>query len=258
MIGATNVFTALGGKQATLTYTSLAGGISLGSGSVVKGLKAAAPVTMTEAANAITLGLDTTNLASTSDLTSGLSDKQDALLFSNPTGGVSLYGAGNIVKGLKAVAPISMLDDENMITLGITFGVYEPVFTVVEPLQKTLVAGDWKMSIDPDALNPFWVAGRVNGSTVTKMSTKGKHDYTVTRVSTGLFWISWTDPHPDGTNFTAFFSGNGFTGANWNILHDFTVGGGAPYGNTEYGVSVITRDNNFTLLNGSFSFQVLA
>ena len=66
------------------------------------------------------------------------------------------------------------------------------------------------------------------------------------------------DPHPDGTNFTAFFSGNGFTRSNWNVLHDFSVGGGAPYGNTAYGVYVITRDNNFTLLNGSFSFQVLA
>jgi len=269
----------LASKQATLSSGSVpdpATQLTILEGGVVRSLDRDDTLTMTTASNRITLGVDDTVMArhtsvasAISDLatfqyvdtttaallTAGLSGKQDALAFNVPSGGISLYADGSIVKGLKAAAPITMTEAANAITVGLEADTYEPVFSVVAPLLKyfNFISNTNNVAIDQAALNPFWVAGQINGSTLDKLSNKGNHDYTVTRPSTGLYWISWTDPHPEGVNFTVTITGNGLTGNAWNVLQNFS-----PNLNTAYGFYAITRDSNFVLLNGSFCFQVLA
>ena len=120
-------------------------------------------LTMSVVSNRINLGVNTTNIATTSSLTSGLSSKQDTLAFNIPSGGISLYATGGIVKGLKAAAPIIMTEAGNAITVGLAANTYEPAFGVVAPLTKELnvISGINDIAIDPNVLNPFWVAGRV-------------------------------------------------------------------------------------------------
>ena len=72
---------------------------------------------------------------------------------------------------------MTMSEAANAITLGIASNVYEPKFAVNYPIELTpnFISGIPDLSIDPLALNPFWVAGMINGSTVTKLSDKGRY-----------------------------------------------------------------------------------
>jgi len=103
--------------------------------------------------------------------------------------------------------------------------------------------------------SPYWVAGRINGVSVTTLSSKGRHDFSVERLQTGYYKVSWTPEHPDGANFIVFAQGEG-TGSTWNILHDATDS--VALANSPTSVTFIARDHNFNITNGIVNFAVLA
>ncbi len=76
-------------------------------------------------------------------------------------------------------------------------------------------------------MGPWHVAGRVDGTTLQILSSKGEYPFTVTRVGaypTGIYIINWTQTHPDGANYVACCSGEG---GGWNDLVN-GVGGSCP------------------------------
>ena len=67
--------------------------------------------------------------------------------------------------------------------------------------------------------NPWWIAGKVDGTTLTILKNKGRYPFTVSRptgYTTGIFNIEWAgNPHPDGSNYIISCSGEG---SGWNDL----------------------------------------
>jgi hypothetical protein len=66
--------------------------------------------------------------------------------------------------------------------------------------------------------NPWWVAGKVDGATLTILKNKGRYPFTVSRIigiGAGAYNIEWTQAHPDGTSYIACCSGEG---GGWNDL----------------------------------------
>ena len=66
--------------------------------------------------------------------------------------------------------------------------------------------------------NPWWVAGKVDGATLTILKNKGRYPFTVSRIvgiAAGGYNIEWTQAHPDGSNYIACCSGEG---GGWNDL----------------------------------------
>ncbi len=103
--------------------------------------------------------------------------------------------------------------------------------------------------------NPFWVAGRINGTDVTVLTSKGRHGFTVTRSQTGFFRVSWTTPHPDGDNFIVVCQGEGVGGNTWNILPNANT---TTLANSATDVHFVVRDHNFDSVNGNINFMILA
>jgi hypothetical protein len=103
-------------------------------------------------------------------------------------------------------------------------------------------------------LSPFWVAGRMNGIGSVNLSSKGRHAFTINRLSQGFYKLSWAAPHPDGANFICFAQGEG-TGSTWNILHDGNAT--EDLANSPTSVTFIVRNNTFALTDGIVNFAVL-
>jgi hypothetical protein len=59
------------------------------------------------------------------------------------------------------------------------------------------------VSLDP-GWSPYWVGGIFDGNDLAKLADTGRHPFTVTRapgIATGVFRVSWVDPHPRGVNY---------------------------------------------------------
>ena len=130
----------------------------------------------------------------------------------------------------------------------------------IRPRSEAGIAIDGDLFVDghlhyTSITSPFWAAGRVNGITQTILSSKGRHDFTSTRLQTGYYKMTWTTAHPDGANFIVFEQGEG-TGSTWNILHDANAS--AALANSANSVTFITRDSNFDITDGIISFALLA
>jgi hypothetical protein len=96
--------------------------------------------------------------------------------------------------------------------------------------------------------NPFWIAGKVNGSTLQKLTSKGRYDFDIVRVpgnATGVYEISFSTAHPDGDNYVIFLT----CGSN----HHYTREG---FGNSTKFQIVLTNAGN-TALDTMFYFAVL-
>ena len=102
--------------------------------------------------------------------------------------------------------------------------------------------------------SPYWVAGRINGISLTILSSKGKYGFTFARTQTGYYKITWVTPHPDATKFIVFAQGEG-TGSTWNILHDANS---TNLANESRTVTFICRDNDFVITDGIINFAVLS
>ncbi len=59
-------------------------------------------------------------------------------------------------------------------------------------------------NISAPNINPFHVAGRINGIGSVNLSSKGRYTFTINRLSQGFYKITWATPHPDGANFIVF------------------------------------------------------
>ena len=185
MIGATNVFTALSGKQDALTFTAPAGGIGLISfGDVIKNLKAAAPVTMTQnIESSITVGIKNAP-AFTGKVT------MDEIKAAS-TSGISVYRN----------------TDAKVLDLGTdsySVDVTGPA-RITGDLSCASLSGDVLLQV-----NPYHVAGRIASSAV--QSSKGRYGFTVTKLSTGIFQIDFSTAHPNGANFIAAKLGKALVG----------------------------------------------
>ena len=167
-----------------------------------------------------------------------LNDKQNALLVSVPEGGSSLI-QGGVVKGIAAAVPLTLSSDASKLTLGVQSHYFERAFNAVAPLQKVLnvAAGTISLQVNPAAdmtinnltvngslnasgisYNPWWVAGKVDGATLSILNDKGRFPFTISRVvgiATGAYNIEWAQAHPDGSNYIMCCSGEG---GGWNDL----------------------------------------
>ncbi len=111
--------------------------------------------------------------------------------------------------------------------------------------------------------NPWWVAGKVDGATLTIVKNKGRYPFTVSRVSgmaAGGYNIEWTQAHPDGGNYICCCSGEG---NGWN---DLVNGVGSNLTFSDKKVNVIFRklwqggaaNQSEALVDCTFSFFVMA
>jgi hypothetical protein len=110
-------------------------------------------------------------------------------------------------------------------------------------------------NISAPNLNPYHVAGRFNGIGSVNLASKGRHAFTINRLSQGFYKLSWTTPHPDGANFICFAQGEG-TGSTWNILHDGNAT--EDLANSPTSVTFIVRNNSFALTDGIVNFAILS
>ena len=132
----------------------------------------------------------------------------------------------------------------------------EPICTLIPPLQKltNMPSGTFSIGVDTMLLNPYHVAGRIDLATQRVKSSKGIYCFSFIRTQTGFAQITFTEPHPDGANFTCLTAGEG-EGANaWNFLHNINSGN---LGNTSTTLTLIVRDNNFNVVSGVVCFYVL-
>ncbi len=130
----------------------------------------------------------------------------------------------------------------------------------IRPRSEAGIAVDGDLFVDghlhyTSITSPYWVAGRINGITPEILSSKGRHEFTFTRINAGFYKITWTTVHPDGANFIVFCQGEG-TGSGWNILIDGNSS--EDLANSETSVTFIVRDQNFALTDGIISFALLA
>jgi len=102
-------------------------------------------------------------------------------------------------------------------------GQNQSVMTVFGDTKAALFEGnlvvEGTLSATNISYNPWWVAGKVDGTTLTILKNKGRYPFTVSRptgYTTGIFNIEWVgNPHPDGSNYIISCSGEG---SGWNDL----------------------------------------
>jgi hypothetical protein len=83
----------------------------------------------------------------------------------------------------------------------------QPAFWAVAPLSTVFNFGtsQFEMRLDTGSLNPFWSAGKVEGSNLGIRSTAGRVPFTLSRGGgepAGRFRIAFAQPHPAGTHYT--------------------------------------------------------
>ena len=111
--------------------------------------------------------------------------------------------------------------------------------------------GNLQVSIDSNSLNPFWVAGKVQGSNVTKLADKGRVGFTVQRSPThnaGVFNITFNQAHPDGDGYVISVTSE--------MQHD-KVWENNTYAPDANGFSVVIYNQTNALVNADFYFSVL-
>jgi hypothetical protein len=101
--------------------------------------------------------------------------------------------------------------------------------------------------------NPFWVAGRVNGTTLQILGSKGRYGFTVTRPSgfpTGVYKITFNTPAPDANYVISLAQF-----ANGNIkVWDSTDAPGRIPATTSF--HVISYNTSWTVANLDFWFSI--
>ena len=267
------------GRDNTLTFTLVGDNINLG----VNTTTMATATLVTNSVNDLATTIGTTIYTKAevnsllSPLTSGVSNnagaitqKQDTLSYTAPVGGSFLAAVDGSIKGLKGGSGVLITETTGGLDIGLstsivcntitpTVGAFG--LTVADAMTVTgLASCNGGLNLDgtdiTTLMNPYWVAGMIDGSTVTKLSDKGRHTYTVTQPYAGAYNISWTPAHPDGANYITILTGNGKTGNAWNMLTNFQAL--PPAGNSSTTILVLTRDNNYAIINGSFCFLILA
>ncbi len=149
------------------------------------------------------------------------------------------------------------------VNVGTTLSGKASNFNVVAPLRRDLnvLNNTLELSIDPSAdmtvnnltvtgsltagiinYSPFWVAGKIDGTTnpPTVVTRKGDYSTEITCVkkagqALGVYDVRWTTPHPDGANWIGFVQGEGSS-------YSETIGAGtAGYTNISTGFTAIFR-----------------
>jgi hypothetical protein len=101
--------------------------------------------------------------------------------------------------------------------------------------------------------NPFWVSGRVNGTTLQILKSNGKYGFTVTRPSgfaTGVYRIAFNTATPDA-NYVISLAQLGI--GNVKVWESTDVAGRLP---TTSSFHVVTSNSTWTLTNYDFYFSV--
>jgi hypothetical protein len=236
----------LNDKQNALLISIPPGGERLIQGQVVKGLVATSPLTLTSDSSKITVGINpdadmTVNNLTTSGTTTIPVIKTAPVL---TDAGVSING-------------LIVRNSQN-----------QSVMTVFGDTKATLFEGnlvvEGTLSAANISYNPWWVAGKVDGATLTILKNKGRYPFTVSRASgyaAGIYNIEWpANPHPDGTNYMICCSGEG---AGWNDLCN-AIGTNLTYTSTKANVAfrklwqngAATQSEN--LVDCAFSFFIAA
>jgi hypothetical protein len=236
----TEVDSSLNQKQDALLISTPSGGSSLITNSgVVKGLKTNSPITLTDASNVLTLGLNTTALSN------------DFALKFTP------------------VDPL--IEDYNVLTNQRTLKI-DPLgtMTVNEVETNTVRAnGASQVSVDADLVvygnltingslinyNPFWVSGRVAGSNLAILKSNGEYGFTVSRpagaeFATGVYKITFNTPAPDANyviSLAQIGSGNIKV---WDYNSAFDGRPAATH------FHVVTYNTSWALTNWNFYFSV--
>jgi hypothetical protein len=118
-------------------------------------------------------------------------------------------------------------------------------------------------SLIANNFSPWWVAGKIDGATLTILNAKGEKASEITCVrksgtTLGVYDIRWTTPHPDGANWVGFVQGEG---SSYNeTIGAFTTG----YTNISTGFTAIFRKlyaqpagANEGLVDCPFTFYVM-
>jgi hypothetical protein len=226
------------------------GGSSLITNSnVVKGLKTNSPITLTDASNLLTLGLDKVALANdfevaftaiaplqkginlqTGELTLKLQDNLGEILADH------VDTIGDVVVGDAVLTDNIRANGENAVTIG----------------DNLVVTGNLTVNGSLINYNPFWVSGRVNGTNLSILKSNGKYGFTVTRhpdFPAGVYRITFDTPAPDANYVISLAQfGNG------NIkVWEATLYGGPP---TTTRFHAVTYNTSWVLANFDFYFSI--
>jgi hypothetical protein len=97
--------------------------------------------------------------------------------------------------------------------------------------------------------NPFWVAGKVNGSNGAIITNKGRVGFSVGKSATGFYVITMDYPHPDGSEYIIHTTAQTY--------HSYVrTGGGYDPTNNQFTIIVINSSNVTSDI--TFFFSVLA
>jgi hypothetical protein len=234
----TDVDSRLNQKQNTLLISTPVGGSALiSSGGAIKGLKTNSPITLTDASNVLTIGLDT--LALSNDFAPAF-ELEGAL--------IEGYNFATNVRSLK-IDPLGSINIDSVFASGsiacngiVTNG-------LVSNGNINIIGGDLI------GYNPFWVSGRVSGSNLSIQKSNGKYGFTVSRpagaeFATGVYKITFNTPAPDANyviSLAQIGSGNIKV---WDYNSAFD---GRP---TTTHFHVVTYNTSWVLTNWNFYFSV--
>jgi hypothetical protein len=170
----------------------------------------------------------TTDTAYTkAQINTALAGKANEFSIVTPVGGTNLLRS-SILKGVRVNSPITLGADTDFV---LDFG-----------LDTAALANVFK---------PFWVAGRVDGSTMTILSSRGRYGFNIARVSgypIGVINIAFDTPTPDH-NYVV-----NLTMESTGFIRVWEATGQRP---NEDGFRIVTNGINGTaLMNVSFYFSV--
>jgi hypothetical protein len=186
------------GKQDQLTPGTVAGGHPMLQGNVVRAVKAISPVNAAVDTNHVELWLDQSELAATpaiAALQTAVGTKQSQLFAGEVEGGhrlllrPSLFVDGGFDEG---ASPDDPLQGDTVRALKVS-----------SPLVATSNNSHVHLSLDP-AWSPYWIAGRIHGTSVTvEYTVPGAQSFSIARhpgKSSGIFDITFP-AHPNGANY---------------------------------------------------------
>jgi hypothetical protein len=233
----TEVDSSLNQKQDALLISTPSGGSSLITNSgVVKGLKTNSPITLTDASNVLTIGLNTTTLSN-----------EFALKFTPAQPLIEDYNVLTNVRTLM-IDPLGTMSINDVETNNI----YSNGASQVTVNDNLVVTGN--LTVNGSLINykPFWAAGRVNGTNLSILKSNGRYGFTVTRAPdfpTGVYKITFNTAAPDANYVISLAQfGNGNVKVWENTLYS-----GLP---TASAFHVVTYNTSWVVANYDFYFSV--
>ena len=100
--------------------------------------------------------------------------------------------------------------------------------------------------------NPFWVAGKVNGSTVEKLSVAGRYNFSVTRAmgfAVGIYFIRFNTNYANANYIISLTNESTGSCKVWDVLNKTP---------TVEGFYVIIYNTSNALIDSTFHFSVIA